>query len=137
MVNVDNPTVSTASPDFIAAANGAVGWQGQRWTKSITVPMTTVDALIAKHGKPSFVKIDVEGYEEEALAGLSQAVRALSFEFTTIQRDVALACLKRCTALGYTRFNAALGESQKLVHARWQSADELADWISALPHSAN
>ena len=31
-LNLANPTVSTASTDFIAAANGAAGWVGQRWT---------------------------------------------------------------------------------------------------------
>ena len=38
---------------------------------------------------------------------------------------------------GYAHFNAALGESQTLVHARWQSAEEIACWVAALPHAAN
>jgi FkbM family methyltransferase len=136
-INVDNPTVSTASKDFLKASQGAPGWEGQNWDKTITVGMTTLDALIARHGMPAFIKIDVEGFEAEALGGLTQPVRALSFEFTTIQRDVAQACIARCAELGYTRYNAALGESQQLVHDDWQSADAIGRWLNALPMSAN
>lgn len=137
MINPDNPTVSTASRGFIDAARGAPGWKAQRWTKTIQVPLTTLDALIARHGVPAFIKIDVEGFEAEALAGLSQPVKTLSFEITTIQRDVALACIDRCIALGYTRFNAALGESQNFVHADWVDGAAIARWLAELPHEAN
>ena len=71
------------------------------------------------------------------MPGLSHAVKALSFEFTTIQRDVALACIDRCIALGYTRFNAALGESQTFVHAEWVDGAAIARWLTELPHEAN
>jgi FkbM family methyltransferase len=137
MINADNPTVSTASDAFIRAACGAPGWETQRWIKSIEVPVTTLDALISKYGVPAFIKIDVEGFETKVLQGLTRAVKALSFEFTTIQRDVALTCIERCSALGYTRFNAALGESQSLEHTVWVGSKDVARWLAGLPQGAN
>jgi FkbM family methyltransferase len=136
-VNRANPTVSTVSAAFVAAARGAPGWEGQVWDGRVRVPQVTLDDLVAAHGEPAFVKLDIEGSEAEALAGLSHPVGALSFECTTIQRDQALACLDHCRRLGDYRFNAALGETQRLVHRRWLRAAEMGEWVAGLPHDAN
>jgi len=136
MINVDNPTVSSFSSAFIRAARDTPGWETQRWDQTAEVAVTTLDALIERHGRPSFIKLDVEGFEAEALLGLSRAAPALSFEFTTIQRDVALACIERCLSLGYVSFNAAVGESQVLLDD-WFDAESIARWLMALPLAAN
>ena len=79
----------------------------------------------------------MEGFEATVLAGLSRPLPALSFEFTTIQREVAHACLTRLAALGGYGFDVALGESQTLTFNRWIPADAMAAHIAALPHAAN
>lgn len=136
-INSANPTVSTASTEFVKAADGAGGWEGQVWDREITVPVTTIDALIAAHGRPAFVKVDVEGFEDRVLAGLSAPVPALSFEFTTISREVATRCLERLAALAPYRFNVALGESQRLEFEHWIDAAAMNAHLLALPHAAN
>jgi len=136
-VNSANPTVTTASPEFVRAADGAGGWEGQVWDRAIEVPVTTLDALFVAHGLPAFVKVDVEGFEADVLAGLSRPVPALSFEFTTIQREVAFACIERLAALAPYRFDIALGESQQLTFGVPVSAEVMTDHIRALPHEAN
>ncbi|HRK24483.1 MAG TPA: FkbM family methyltransferase [Beijerinckiaceae bacterium] len=136
-INSANPTVSTASDAFIAAADGAGGWEGQVWDRTIEVRVTTLDRLIANHGVPAFAKIDVEGFEAEVLAGLSRPLPALSFEFTTIQRDVALAALDRLKDMGRYRFDVALGESQQMTFGSPVSLRDMADYIATLPHDAN
>lgn len=136
-VNSRNPTVASASDHFVAAAAGAPGWEDQVWDTELHLPVTTLDALAAAHGVPHFIKIDVEGYEATALSGLSRAPRSLSFEFTTIQRDVARDCLDRLSALGYRAFNACLGEDMSFAHPAPIPAAAMAAWIDALPHEAN
>ncbi|MGG5886827.1 FkbM family methyltransferase [Falsiroseomonas sp. HC035] len=136
-VNSRNPTVASASEDFVAAAAGAPGWEGQVWDTELHLPVTTLDALAAAHGVPNFIKIDVEGYEATALSGLSRAPRSLSFEFTTIQRDVARDCLDRLSDLGFRAFNACLGEAMTFAHPVPVPAAAMAAWIDSLPHEAN
>ena len=136
-VNSANPTISTASSAFTKAADGAAGWHGQHWDHRIEVPSTTLDALIATHGEPQFAKIDVEGFEADVLAGLLRPLRSLSVEFTTIQRDVALACIERLQALAPYTYNVALGESQTLEFEQAIDADQLKRYVVALPHEAN
>jgi FkbM family methyltransferase len=136
-VNSANPTVTTASPNFVAAAHGADGWEGQVWDSTVEVPSTTLDALIAAHGLPAFAKIDVEGFEAAVLVGLTRPLPALSFEFTTIQREVALTCLTRLAELGPFGFDLALGETQTLTFNRWLTCADMSAHLLALPHAAN
>ncbi|PSC02660.1 FkbM family methyltransferase [Alsobacter soli] len=136
-LNSSNPTVSTASSAFVSAAAGAAGWEGQTWDRTVTVPVTTLDALIARHGAPTFMKIDVEGFEDAVLAGLTRPLPALSFEFTTIQRDVAHRAIERLERLGHYAFNLALGESQALSLDEWVPGRRMGAILDALPHEAN
>lgn len=136
-LNTNNPTVSTASQDLIATAASANEWKDQVWDSQIQVPVTTLDYLIEEHGAPDFVKIDVEGHELDVLRGLSAPVPALSFEFTTIQRDVALACIDRLGELGRYEYNASLGEEHVLRHQNWIGPTEVRDQITSFPSDVN
>jgi FkbM family methyltransferase len=138
-VNTVNPTVTTASAAFVAAAAGAVGWEGQIWDRATDVAVTTLEALIEAHGEPAFVKIDVEGFEHEVIAGLRRPLPALSFEFTTIQRHVACRCLDMLSSLGRYRFDVALGETHMLTFGSGNELDAatMGQHIRSLPHAAN
>ncbi|AGK57994.1 FkbM family methyltransferase [Hyphomicrobium denitrificans 1NES1] len=136
-LNTDNPTVSTISDAFLQRAGQAPGWEEQSWDDEVDVDVVTLDALLARFGIPAFIKIDVEGYEDAVLCGLSHPVKALSFEFTTIMRDTAIACLERLSLLGDYRYNFALGETQRLTFESWLSEAEMATHLFSLPHEAN
>lgn len=89
-----------------------------------TVPVTTLDALVAAHGIPDFCKIDVEGFELAVLSGLTQPLPLLSLEFNREFWLETKQCLERLLQLGHYRFNYALGETPHLASPSWLSAAE-------------
>jgi FkbM family methyltransferase len=136
-LNTANPTVSTLSAAFVDAAAGAAGWQDQVWDRETVVPVTTLDALVAAHGRPDFVKIDVEGLEDRVLAGLSTPLPALSFEFTTLDRGPALRALARLSALGRWRLALTIGDETHAFAGDWTDIAGMTERVTTLPDAAN
>lgn len=127
-----NPTVSTLSDEWIAAVSRDPSFDGVRWRTAEVVQLTTLDELIARHGRPALCKIDVEGYEAEALRGLSEALPILSFEYIPAALNVARACLTRLDELGAYEFNWFPGESHRWASPHWLPAAGMAAQLDKL-----
>jgi FkbM family methyltransferase len=118
-----HPTVSSLATGFPARMAAAPGFAGVRWDAAETVEVTTLDALIAAHGVPRFVKIDLEGFDAEVLAGLGQPVPWGAFEHLPAAPELARACVERLVALGRYEFNLVRGEAERFALDRWQGAE--------------
>jgi hypothetical protein len=81
--------------------------------------------LIVRYGAPKFVKIDCEGSEAAILAGLTQPVPALSFEFLPWTLEEADACVARLEKIGPYEFNWSKGETNRLASERWLNETEV------------
>lgn len=117
-----HPTLASIAPGFAERMAGAPGFGHVAWDAEEVVPVVTLDALIAAHGVPRFVKLDVEGYEAEALAGLSQPVDWVAFEYLPAALAAAQACVARLEALAPRHYNFVRGEACAFALPRWLDA---------------
>lgn len=95
----------------------------QEWDQIITVPVTTLDALIEEHGAPRFIKVDVEGFEEKVINGLSKRSGCISIEYTAEFMDHTENAIRSLSRLGYENFNFSKGDNNFLELENWTSAD--------------
>ncbi len=128
-----HPTLATLDHGWRGRVAEAPGFAHVRWDAEVEVSVETLDSLIARHGRPTFCKLDVEGHEAAVLAGLSQPLPALSFEYTPAVPQVAEACIARLEALGRYRYAASVGESLRL--GPWGDAAQIRRWLAGqAPH---
>jgi FkbM family methyltransferase len=121
-INRLNPTISTLAPSSWRTAMARAAAGRERWDRQIPVNVITLDQLIEQYGLPHFCKIDVEGLEDQVLAGLSYPLPAVSFEFISFERDRAGACIRRLQSLGAYRFNWSVRERLRLQAPGWLDA---------------
>jgi FkbM family methyltransferase len=117
--------LSSLSSAFMKRTVESGRFAGVSWGDSETVTVTTLDQLIADHGEPKFIKIDVEGFEGEVLAGLSRAVPALSIEWTPELSENTRVCLRHLAELGDYEFNLSWGESMRFSRPKWRTLDSM------------
>lgn len=117
--------ISSMSQDWIDSVEKAHPDYAGKWSRKLTVPVVTLDSLIQHYGVPYFVKIDVEGSEEDVLAGLSVQPPLLSFEFNMAFLDATFRCLDRDVFSEASLFNFTFGEPSVFALRHWVQPGEL------------
>ena len=100
------------------------------YQKKVSVEVRTLDSLIAEYGIPSFIKIDVEGFEKQVIKGLTKKANLISFELNTPRFNTdAIESLAHLRRLGYSKCNYSFYENNKLEHDSWIGVEQLMDEI--------
>ncbi len=120
-----SPTISSISNDWIDAVKKSGRFSSHKWAYKLTVPTSTLDALMDKYGEPAFCKIDVEGAEFDVLQGLSRPIKAISFEFVSECPSSSLNCIDYLSELGKAKFNYYLGEARSFALPDWVDYREI------------
>lgn len=119
----DINVLSTISDKWMQRSRFASN-QRVRWGEKIRIKMSTMDVLIERYGKPKFCKIDVEGYEENVIKGLTQPIKCVSFEFMKEFLNDAEKILGLLQAISDIRVNYSIAENHEseLFSKRWNTA---------------
>jgi hypothetical protein len=133
LTSTRTPTVSTLSPDWTKQMKRTASFSDVRWDAKTSVDVTTLDALIGQFGKPVFCKLDIEGYENEALMGLNQPIQVISFEYLPGAKDRSQACLERLAEIGDYEFTLIKGEYPRFAISNWVPSSELNRILMDIP----
>jgi FkbM family methyltransferase len=136
LISERTPTVTTLSQSWVDSVRLDPGFAKVEWTRGERVEVVTLQSLVERYGEPVFVKVDVEGFEAEVLAGLATPVRGLSFEYVPATRDIAFACIERLAALAQYRYNWSIGETHRLRSTHWLDAAAMRTLLDELPKGA-
>ena len=130
MMISDASTISSLSIEWVNAVRKSNRFQNHNWGGVEIVRTTTLDRLISQYGLPSFIKIDVEGFEYEVIKGLSTPVNILSLEFTPEFIESTFNCINYLSKLGRIELNYSLRESMTLSLINWISPQEMIEILS-------
>jgi FkbM family methyltransferase len=107
--NVRDHGISTCSEFWKDESRfaGPMGGGAAAWVHTPVDRVVGIDELMAEHGVPAFIKIDVEGHEQAVLNTLTRP-RAeacpLAFEWAEEMADSVVSIVKRLDGLGFRRF---------------------------------
>jgi len=124
-INSNSPSISTLRGSDWREHMAGLSSRRETWDRQVEVPVRTLDALIAEYGVPAFCKLDVEGYEPEAIKGLQTPLPHLSFEFLQPGLEGVEDILDQLGRLGHYGYRFSLRERHRFTTPRDLDRDDL------------
>jgi FkbM family methyltransferase len=126
-------TISSMSEEFIETVKKE-RFKDYQWTNKIIIKTDTLDNMIIKHGTPTYIKIDVEGYELNVLQGLTTPVDIISIEYTPELKNSTLKCIDYVDKLnnGKSLFNYGYREDKEFKFNEWVCKDDITKYITSI-----
>lgn len=98
--------VSTASLNWVTNSR----FRGNGWSMPIKIESITLDELIKNTFTPDIIKIDVEGYENTVIKGLTHKSNLLQFEWAEEECESLKDSCKYLESIGYSQFSYKFGD---------------------------
>jgi hypothetical protein len=93
--------VSTASTNWVSNSR----FSNNNWDTPIKIESITIDDLIKGTFTPDIIKIDVEGYENVAVRGLTKKIGMIQFEWAEEESELTKNTCEYLESIGYTEFS--------------------------------
>jgi len=112
-------TISTADIEWVQQSRFSESYR--QWTPINNVATISIDELIRVYGVPSYLKIDVEGYEWNVIQSLTQCLQNthIAFEWAEEKKAELLLILDWLHNLGYTQFSVQYEDAYNFQPIEW------------------
>ena len=105
-INLGCDGVSTASEDWVKNSR----FSKEPWADPLKIETITLDDLIEATFVPDIIKIDVEGYENTVVKGLTKKIGLVQFEWAEEEAQSVKETCEYLQSIGYTDFAYKFGD---------------------------
>lgn len=123
-------TISTVSVDWIENSRFT---EKYIWNNPIKKKTITIDSLLLRFPNPDIIKIDVEGYELEAISGLTKKQNKICFEWAEEQHDNIIKIFQHLENIGYEEFGHIEGDEYLLEPEVWTNKAKCIERMNIIP----
>jgi FkbM family methyltransferase len=126
-------SISSMSQKFIEESKKE-RFQGYNWDNQREIQTNTLDNMIEKYGTPVFIKIDIEGYELNALKGLTKPISIISVEFNPELCENTIECIEYIDSLNEsnTIFNYGYRNDEYFKYDEWVSKEIIIEYLRSV-----